>query len=287
MTILLALLQYGKLTGSEIYVYELARELLLLGHKVTIASMATNMSSELVGRLQSHNLKYYQLSDVDYNDFDVIHTNQTNVTEMVRMLAPNKPVVQTVHSEILDTYESPVDGIDHYIAVRPKIYENLVTKYGSEKVTLIYNGIDAGRFYPRPNNGEKCIIFPGTVNYLRAKAFQDVAKYMEDGYKIIYIGGGWKKEGALGNAYFMKPVWDIEKVYTKATMTASIMLGRTTIEGWMMGLPGLIYNINDKGEIISKKIQEPLNDLERYRSDYMTREIVKIYEGVIYALPIL
>lgn len=275
MKILLALLQYGKLTGSELYVYELARELLALGHHVGIASLATNMDSELVGRLQHENLEYYQLADAP-NDWDIVHCSQTSVTEMCKLMF-KCPIIQTVHSEVLDKYESPVDGIAHYVAIRPKIFERLMDKYPVDKVSLIYNGVDKNRFKPFEIK-HKSIIFPGTVNYLRAKAFQDVAKYMEDGYKIIYVGDGWPKEGAKGNAYFMKPRWDIENVYKMGSMTASIMLGRTSIEGWMMGLPALIYEIDDKGEIIKKKIQEPLNNLERYHSDYMAREIVKIYE---------
>jgi len=277
MKILLVLLQYGKLTGSELYVYELARELLALGHTVGIASLSTNMESDLVKRLQHPKLKYYQLSDIK-DEWDIAHCSQTNVTEMMKLIV-TCPIIQTVHSEVLSMYESPVDDVAHYIAIRPKIYENLVNKYPSDKVSLIYNGVDKTRFYPRELKF-KAIIFPGTVNYLRAKAFQDCAHYMEEGYKIIYAGEGWGNK-QVGNSYFMPPVWDIEKVYEKGSMTASIMLGRTTIEGWMCGLKGLIYDIDDKGNIIKKKIYDVPDNLERYHSDFMAKELVKLYEGII------
>lgn len=278
MKILLALLQYGKLTGSELYVYELARELLSLGHTVGIASLSLDKDSELVARLQHPHLEYYQLSEIK-NEWDIAHCNQTQVTEMVKMIV-KCPIVQTIHSEILNQYESPVNDIAHYIAVRPKIYENLANVYPSEKVSLIYNGVDPKRF-KKFKVTNKAIVFPGTVNYLRANAFKDCANYMKDGFKIIYIGDGWPKEGANGNAYFMKPRWDIENVYKMGSMTASIMIGRTTIEGWMMGLPGLVYIIDDKGAILKTKVYDVPAHIDRYRSDYMANEIMEVYKRYV------
>jgi len=274
MRILLNLYSYGKVTGSELYVYELARELLALGHHVGIASISTDMDSELVGRLQHENLEYYQLCDIK-DEWDIVHSSQTQSTEMVKLLV-TCPIIQTIHSEVLEKYESPVDGLSHYVAIRKTIYDNLVKKYGKERVSLIYNGVDPKRFHPF-GKLSRAIAFPGTVNYLRSKAFQDAARYMEDGYEIYYVGEGWENK-TVGMTHFMKPIWNIESVYKKCSMTASIMLGRTTIEGWMCGLPGIIYTIDDKGGIVRKTIKYPPSDIDRYRSDNVAKELVKLYE---------
>ena len=39
-------------------------------------------------------------------------------------------------------------------------------------------------------------------------------------------------------------------------------MGRTTIEGWMCGKKGWIYDVDSKGEIISKNLHEIPNDME-------------------------
>lgn len=280
MKILLSLLSYGKLTGSEMYVYELAKELLKLKYQVSIASLATDLNSELVARLQHENLKYYQLGDVP-NDFDIVHSSQTKPTELVRMMF-KCPVIQTIHSEILDEYESPVDGVDHYIAIRPKIFERLVDKYPPSKVSEVYNGVDRKRFFPTDNKKEKVIVFCGTLNNLRAKAAMDVAKYIDKGYKIVYVGENWDKLAGKDNenVMFLPPMWDIETLLHNAELTAGIMLGRTTIEGYQCGLGAIIYHVDKDGNILDKQETGP-RPQKQYYSDYMAKEMDKIYKRYV------
>ena len=49
--------------------------------------------------------------------------------------------------------------------------------------------------------------------------------------------------------------------------TAGILLGRTTIEGWLCGKSGWIYNVDDKGEILNKRKHEVPSDVSKF--DYM------------------
>lgn len=280
MKILLSLLSYGKLTGSEMYVYELAKELLKLKHQVSIASLSTDMNSELVERLQHPNLKYYQLGDVP-NDFDIVHSSQTKPTELVKMIF-KCPIIQTIHSELLDEYESPVDGVDHYIAIRPKIFERLMEKYPPSKVSIVYNGVDRTRFYPTNNEKQKVIVFCGTLNNLRAKAAMDVATYIDKGYKIVYVGENWDKlaNAKNDNAMFLPARWDVETLLRNAEMTAGIMLGRTTIEGYQCGLGAIIYTVDKDGNILDKKVTNA-RPRKEYYSDYMASEMDKIYRRYV------
>lgn len=260
------------------YVYELARELLKKKYQVSIASLSTDMDSELVARLQHENLKYYQLGDVP-NDFDIVHSSQTKPTELVRMMF-KCPVIQTIHSEILDKYESPVDGVDHYIAIRPKIFERLVDKYPTSKISEVYNGVDKSRFFPTDNKKQKVIVFCGTRNLLRQEASIDLHKYIDQGYKLIYIGEGWEKLTDTENIMYLPPRWDIETLLHNAELTAGIMLGRTTIEGYQCGLGAIIYTVDEKGNIL-KKEEHNARPRKEYYSDYMASEMDKIYRRYV------
>lgn len=278
MKLLLSLLSYGKLTGSEMYVYELAKELLDKNYQVSIASLSTDMDSELVGRLQHPNLKYYQLGDVP-NDYDIVHSSQTKPTELVRMMF-KCPVIQTIHSEILDKYESPVDGVDHYIAIRPKIFERLMEKYEPSKVSIVYNGVDKSRFYPTNNPKQKVIVFCGTRNLLRQQAALDLHEFIDHGYKLIYMGEGWDKLADTENIMYLPPRWDVETILRNAELTAGIMLGRTTIEGYQCGLGAIIYTVDKDGNILDKKVTNA-RPRKEYYSDYMASEMDKIYRRYV------
>ena len=59
-----------------------------------------------------------------------------------RFNKPNaKKVINIVHSEY--DCETPIEGCDHYIAIRPSIKEHLVKEHIKEEdITVIYNGVD-------------------------------------------------------------------------------------------------------------------------------------------------
>ena len=63
--------------------------------------------------------------------------------------------------------------------------------------------------------------------------------------------------------------------------TAGILLGRTTIEGWLCGKSGWIYNVDDKGEILNKRKHEVPSDVSKF--DYM--EVAKKIKEKYIKLP--
>ena len=58
-------------------------------------------------------------------------------------------------------------------------------------------------------------------------------------------------------------------------------MGRTTIEGWLCGKSGWIYNIDEEGTIIDKKLHNIPTDIEKYKSSNITNQIKKEYESLI------
>ena len=63
--------------------------------------------------------------------------------------------------------------------------------------------------------------------------------------------------------------------------TAGILLGRTTIEGWMCGKPGWIYNVNEGGEILNKERVDIPSDINRFNSEEVAKKIKEEYIKII------
>ena len=60
-----------------------------------------------------------------------------------------------------------------------------------------------------------------------------------------------------------------------------MLLGRSTIEGWMCGKNGWIYDIDKEGRILSKSLNVIPENIEKFRSDTITKQIIEKYYEII------
>lgn len=106
LKILIGCILFREFTGSEMYVYELAKNLVAKGHDVTVLSPYINGQLSILA--QTRGIKVRSFSNAPVNEkFDIIHCqHQPVVTEVMRVFA-NIPVICTIHSEIIDL-ENPV-----------------------------------------------------------------------------------------------------------------------------------------------------------------------------------
>lgn len=58
-------------------------------------------------------------------------------------------------------------------------------------------------------------------------------------------------------------------------------MGRTTIEGWLCGKSGWIYQIDEQGNILSKDLKEVPSDVDKYKSENIVSEIIEEYKEII------
>ena len=58
-------------------------------------------------------------------------------------------------------------------------------------------------------------------------------------------------------------------------------MGRTTIEGWLCGKSGWIYQIDEQGNILSKDLKEVPSDVDKYKSEKIVSEIIEEYKEII------
>lgn len=313
LKVLISSLFFKTFTGSELYVYELAKGLQKLNCDVTVLSdidgplskLAKERGIKTLSHMDPPGYKmgdgkwgfngpngvepstpnmFYKISDVTY---DIIHTQHKPVSERICQLYPDIPKLTTIHSEVISLEDPFIDpSIKKFVAIRPEIKSYLEDKFEIEDVDVIYNPIDNTKFKPKNIKEENAILFVGTIDYLRENTIRDlIEKTKEEGMQLWLVGedkSNYLKE-ILENDHVkhFKATWSVELYIHKCKMTAGIQLGRTTIEGWMCGKPGFIYKVDSSGGILEKELHEPPSDLEKYFSDNVAKKIKEKYIQIL------
>jgi len=313
LKVLISSLFFKTFTGSELYVYELAKGLQKLNCDVTVLSdidgplskLAKERGIKTLSHMDPPGYKmgdgkwgfngpngvepstpnmFYKISDVTY---DIIHTQHKPISERICQLYPDIPKLTTIHSEVISLEDPFIDpSIKQYVAIRPEIKSYLEDKFEIKDVEVIYNPIDNTKFKPKNIKEENSILFVGTIDYLRENTIRDlIEKTKEEGMQLWLVGedkSNYLKE-ILENDHVkhFKATWSVELYIHKCKMTAGIQLGRTTIEGWLCGKPGLIYKVDSSGGILEKELHQPPTDLDKYYSDNVAKQIKEKYIQIL------
>jgi len=311
LKVLLTGLFFKTFTGSEMYMFELAKGLKKLNCDVTVVSDINGPLSKIAKQSGINVLPFeespgYKLGDGQWGfntpegfkpsqpnqlykigdaNFDIIHTQHKPITERILQMYPDIPKVTTIHSEVI-SLEDPVndDSISKYITIRPEIKEKIVSIDGidEEKTDLIYNPVDANKFNSKNTKDGGYILFVGSIDYLREKTIKDVSEYAKSQNKEFWLVGDNKSNyledlTKENHVKYFPSTTNIEKFVKESSETAGILLGRTTIESWMCGKSSWIYQVNDKGDIISKERFDPPEDMTKFNSETVAEEIKKLY----------
>ncbi len=314
--VLIGCLFFREFTGSEMYVYELAKNLVKQNADVSIVAYETEgplaniAKTEGIkvfniinspgfklgdgvwrlntpnGSILSEKNKFYKVGE---ENFDVIHYQHQPVVNILNNLYPNVPKIYTIHSEVINL-ENPVvnDMVEKYIAIRPEIKDHLINNFNinSDLIEVIYNPIDTERFNTNNTKDDNYILFVGTIDELRKNTIFDLIDYSNDIGKDLWIVGQDKSNYAsqfkyYGNVKYFPSTKNVEKFVKGCSETAGILLGRTTIEGWLCGKPGWIYNIDGDGNIKDKKLNEVPSDTDKFGSINVVNKIKEIYMNAI------
>lgn len=316
LKILITCLLFKEFTGSEMYVYELAKNLIQDGHDVSILAAhvngpLTNLGRQLgikiydfdsppgfkmgdgrwslntpEGVIVSKPNLYYKLSEVS---FDIIHTQHTPITQLIVNLYPNIKKISTIHSEIIPQ-EKPIihESIIEYIAIRPEIKNYLMSEFNisEDKINVIYNPVDETKFNVKNTKTENSILFIGTIDNIRKNTIYDLIDYSKNNNKELWLVGDIKSNYISevlqhNHVKYFKSTPNVETYIHRCEQTAGILLGRTTIEGWMCGKSGWIYDVDPAGNIISKKLHKVPENLDKYKSSKVVDSIIKEYINII------
>lgn len=315
LRVLISCLWFKSFTGSELYVYELAKSLMKLNCNVTILSQIGGPLTDMARKIGIRVLPFeqapgfklgdgkwgiqtengyepsrenvmYRVSEVD---FDIIHIQHKPVAERICNFYPEIPKIYSIHSEVI-SLEEPYknDTIKKFVAIRPEIKDFLVNihEIDESKIEVIYNPIDETKFTKKETEEKNYVLFVGTIDYLRKETILELSDYTkENGMELWLVGED--KSNYLGFVLYEPHVkhfpatWNIEKFIHECKETAGIQLGRTTIEGWMCGKPGWIFNVNSNGFVISKEKFDPPADIEKYHSTNVASKIKDEYIKII------
>jgi hypothetical protein len=312
LKVLISCLFFQKFTGSEMYVFELAKNLVKQNCDVTVVASETNGPLVLMATklgIKVKNIKEtpgFKMGDgkwmintdkgpqpsipnnfyqVDTPHFDIIHCQHKPIVEIMNTLYPTVDKICTIHSEVI-ALENPVvhNSIKRYIAIRPEIKEHIVNNFNISEdiVDVIYNPIDETKFYNKNIKSENYILFVGSIDYLRKNTILDLIEVSKNENKELWLVGENKSDyltEILKNSHvkYFPPTLEVDKYIHKCSETAGILLGRTTIEGWMCGKPGWIYNVDGTGKIINKEFHDVPSNIDRFYSSNVSIEIKRKY----------
>lgn len=170
LKVLIGCLNFNSYTGSELYVFELGKELIKKGCEVSICSTLgnplANMAKQIGIRLYDlKNPPGFKLGDgkwllktpegevpsqpetlykVGGDNFDVLHLNHKPVTEHLMRLYPDVPIVCSIGSKSVT--EEPIfsQQIKKYIAIDSEIKDYIVNGFGidTKLVNVINTSLD-------------------------------------------------------------------------------------------------------------------------------------------------
>jgi len=313
--VLLSSLFFKTFTGSEMYVYELARGLKKLNCDVTVLSDIDGPLSKLANQQGIKTLPFsnppgyklgngkwgmntpqgvvlsqpnmmYKMSDVN---FDIMHVQHNPISQRLCEMYPNTPKISTIHSEVIE-FENPFihESIKKYICIRPEIQKYVVDNFNIDETNtdVIYNPVDTNRFNNVNTKTYPYVLFVGTIDYLREKTIRDLVEYSKTIDKELWLVGENKSNylsELLGNTHVkhFPPTNKVEEYVKNCSETAGILLGRTTIEGWLCGKSGWIYNVDNTGNIIDKKKHEVPSDVNKFNSDEVAKKIKEEYIKIL------
>jgi glycosyltransferase involved in cell wall biosynthesis len=313
--VLLSSLFFKTFTGSEMYVYELARGLKNLNCDVTVLSDIDGPLSKIANQQGIKTLPFsnppgYKLGDGKWGfntpegfkpsqqnmmyktsevNFDIVHVQHNPISQRICDMYPNIPKITTIHSEVIDL-ENPYihDSIKKYVCIRPEIQNHIVEKFDIDEsnTKVIYNPIDTNRFNTKDTKTYPYILFVGTIDYLRENTIRDLVEYSKSINKELWLVGENKSNyltELLQNTHVkhFEATNKVEPYVKNCSETAGILLGRTTIEGWLCGKPGWIYNVDNSGEILDKKKHEVPSNMDKFNSLEVAKKIKEEYIKIL------
>lgn len=283
MKILIPVHGYTCLSGSEMYVYELSRVLSNRGHDVTI--VAANCGGLLYQRSSNLGIRIVDWNNIDVRteNFDIIHCNQAHMTEWAVMNHPSTKKVVTIHGELPpeDPYIVSGNSIYKYICIRPSVEQKML-KLGVHNTEVIYNPFDFSRFNATDAQEKKYALYVGSIDHIRINSIMEfigIAKH--DNLEVLIIGHGAEQHSFsdVDNLrHITDQIWNIEDYVKKSAYTGGIMNpGRTTIEGWLCGKPGYMWDVDWNGIIMKRYFESPPYDLDKFNAEVVTDQIYNLY----------
>lgn len=269
MKILIATHHLDEYAGSEIFTFNIAKELKKKGNDVSIYSPILGRMSKIV---KENNIKVTNnILDYKKEKFDIIHAQHNITAIIVRSVFPEIPMIYFVHG-ILPELEQPPSvrlGISKYLVVSEEIKNHLNKKYnvsGSD-IEIVRNYIDTKKFYCKESiKREKPKQLLIVSNHYHKKVKNIIESSCQElDINVTHIG------------LPENPVLDVENYINKSDIV--VTLGRGVLEGMACEKNIIVFDkhggdgfldINNYFEIRKNNFSG-----RRYKKDYGKNEFKK------------
>lgn len=304
MKILIGCLYFSNLTGSEVYYYEIAKTLINKGHEVYVTSSV--IGGVVTTMAEDKGIKVTDINNIEDTHYDIIIASHIPIINSILSTKSNSKnwkgtkIISINHHEFYDV-EMPVihEDICHYIAIRPAIKDVLIQHGIDEnKITLVWNPFDLTKFDKSKHTRANIfninpsiepynrvepfkILFCGTVDYIRKPAIYNIAENaMQSGDEVILLGSNTANYlqdllNKYPNVTYIPETWDVEKYIHMCDATAGVFIGRTTIEGWLCGIPAIVYEMNPNLTINCVKYYPVPDNLNVFDENYAVERILE------------
>ena len=276
MKVLIVCFELETFTGSPLYNYTMAMEMLRRGDSVSIFTTRwkDNELRENLIKAGCH------VVDVLSEKYDLAFISQPLHDSWLSQIKADR-IINIIHSEY--HWETPIiDGrIKGYIAIRESIKTHLIEahKIDKNKIAVIYNGINLERFSPKNRVIQEesfvKVIMPCTIDPLRNNFIDYYVNRANQKLRVYIYGTNWdNREISNPWVYLNEEIFNIEDKIKDADIVAGILLGRVNLEARAMGIPSVIHNPDNPEE---KEYYFP--DWDEFRNRHDIKQVVeKIYE---------
>lgn len=256
MKILIIVSEMISISGSPMYNYTLAIELRKQGHEVDLFSRFMNDEKRKNLIRFGVNTIISPLNKI----YDLCLISQPHFKELAKNIKC-KNLINICHSEFDD--ETPINGCDKYIAIRPSIKEHLINEHNipAEKIEVIYNGVDFERFNPskrKKHDGDYTkIVLPCSINARRENLIRHYIDKSSEKNRVFIYGINRMRDLNLGEwVTVLNPDLYLENHIGDADIVAGILLGRINLEARAMGIPSIIHDAFDANQFHTFEISD-------------------------------
>ena len=266
MKVLITNCRLAKRTGTELYVYELALELLKRGHTPVVFSPDTGaLADQLRADTVPVASRLSQLGEVP----DIIHGHHFEPLLCASLRFPRTPAIFCCHSWNSAQDEPPrLGSIRRYVAVDATCRDRLVYEFGipADRTAVFHNFVNLERFRPRPplpTTPRRALLFTNRCargSFLRALA----SACKERGLQLDLLGSAAGKSCDRPEDILVH--YDI--VFARA---------KAAIEAMAVGTAVVLCDRKGLGPMVSSQNFDRLRDLNfgrRSLTEAVTRENV-------------
>ena len=159
MKILITNNSLSELAGSEMFVYELAKGLVDLKHKVSVFIFKEITKDAIIpAKLKKLGVKIINNVDDLAQEYDVIHCHHNTTANIIHHRYPDTPKIFVSHGWVFPICVPNTDfKFDKIIAVSEEVKMNL-EKAGHKDIEIINNPIDINRFRFRKLNKKRSVL---------------------------------------------------------------------------------------------------------------------------------